>query len=390
MIDKVLLFPYWLSLKMRHFLYDRGIKKVHQADVPTVCIGNVTVGGTGKTPHTELLLRMMLADDVLGRKGIAVLSRGYKRKSKGFQQVTSDGTAAEYGDEPLQIKRKFPMVTVAVDKSRIKGCDFLVHPEKLHTEKAGRKCNDKSFPAAEVIILDDAYQHRSLNPTLSIVLIDFNRPTFKDHLLPIGRLRDLPERVHKADILIVTKCPYDMNSWQKCTWAENLGIKKFDAQTCCGIRPDGQKQYIFFSQIAYDTPEAVFPEGDARYVYTKRLILFSGIANDTPLRRWLSGEYQIVRHFSFADHHDFTRANMASIASAARTFPTAVIMTTEKDAQRVRDSKHLKGDMKQRMFYLPIKTRFVTEEEGRIFISAVKKSLTGSDSEIPQTPHEWY
>ena len=156
MIDKVLLFPYWLSLKMRHFLYDRGIKKVHQADVPTVCIGNVTVGGTGKTPHTEMLLRMMLADDVLGRKGIAVLSRGYKRKSKGFQQVTSDGTAAEYGDEPLQIKRKFPMVTVAVDKSRIKGCDFLVHPEKLHTEKAGRKCNDKSFPAAEVIILDDA------------------------------------------------------------------------------------------------------------------------------------------------------------------------------------------------------------------------------------------
>ena len=390
MIDKVLLFPYWLSLKMRHFLYDRGIKKVHQADVPTVCIGNVTVGGTGKTPHTEMLLRMMLADDVLGRKGIAVLSRGYKRKSKGFQQVTSDGTAAEYGDEPLQIKRKFPMVTVAVDKSRIKGCDFLVHPEKLHTEKAGRKCNDKSFPAAEVIILDDAYQHRSLNPTLSIVLIDFNRPTFKDHLLPIGRLRDLPERVHKADILIVTKCPYDMNSWQKCTWAENLGIKQFDAQSCCGIRPDGQKQYIFFSQIAYDTPEAVFPEGDSRYVYTRRLILFSGIANDKPLMRWLSGGYQIVRHFSFADHHDFTRANMASITSAAKAFPTAVIMTTEKDAQRVRDSKHLKGDVKQRMFYLPIKTKFVTEEEGRTFISAVKKSLIGSDSETPLTPREWY
>ena len=103
MIDTVLLFPYWLSLKIRHYLYDKGIKTVHQADVPTVCIGNITVGGTGKTPHTEMLIRSMLKDNTLGRKRIAVLSRGYKRKSKGFQQVTIDGTAAEYGDEPMQI-----------------------------------------------------------------------------------------------------------------------------------------------------------------------------------------------------------------------------------------------------------------------------------------------
>ena len=390
MMDKILLFPYWLSLKLRHFLFDRGIRKVHQADVPTICIGNVTVGGTGKTPHTEMLLRMMLADDVLGSKSIAVLSRGYKRKSKGFQQVTADGTASEYGDEPLQIKRKFPMVTVAVDKSRIKGCDFLSHPEKLLTEKAGRRCKDKNLPAADLIILDDAYQHRALKPALSIVLIDFNRPTYKDHLLPLGKLRDLPERVHKADMLIVTKCPYDMNSWQKCIWAENLGLKNFDVQTCCGTLPDGRRQHIFFSQITYDTPEAVFPEGDARYVYTKRLILFSGIANDTPLARWLSGDYKIVRRFSFPDHHDFSRADISSIASAAKSFPTSVIMTTEKDAQRLRDNRHIKGDMKQRLFYLPIKTKFVTEDEGRIFISAVKKSLTGSDSETPQTPREWY
>ena len=98
MIDKILLFPYWLSLKIRHYLFDKGIKKVHQADVPTICIGNVTVGGTGKTPHTEMLLRSMLADNTLGRKSIAVLSRGYKRKTKGFQQVTSEGSAKEYGD----------------------------------------------------------------------------------------------------------------------------------------------------------------------------------------------------------------------------------------------------------------------------------------------------
>ena len=374
-MDKILLFPYWLSLKIRHFLYDKGIKKVHQADVPTICVGNVTVGGTGKTPHTEMLLRSMLADSDLGRKSIAVLSRGYKRKSKGFQQVTADGSAADYGDEPLQIKTKFPMVTVAVDSSRIRGCDFLAHPEKLQTEKSARRCKDKNINPADLIILDDAYQHRKLKPTLSIVLIDFNRPTYKDHLLPFGRLRDLAERTHKADILVITKCPYDLNSWQKCTWAENLGLREFDAQTCCGIRPDGKPQHLFFTQITYDTPEAVFPEGDARYIYTKRLIMFSGIANDTPMLKWLSGDYKIVRHFNFPDHHAFTRGDIASIASASKAFPTAVIMTTEKDAQRIRDCRKIQDDMKQRLFYLPIKTKFVTEEEEKIFISVVKKSL---------------
>ena len=390
MIDKILLFPYWACLKLRHLLYDKGIRNVHQAEVPTICIGNVTVGGTGKTPHTEMLLRSLLMDNVIGRKTIAVLSRGYKRKTKGFQQVTTDGTAAEYGDEPMQIKRKFPMVTVAVDESRTQGCDFLVHPEKLQTEKAGRRCKHKDFLPADFIILDDAFQHRALKPTLSIVLIDYNRPTFKDHLLPLGRLRDLPERVQKADILIVTKCPYDLNSWQRCTWADNLGLKNFDALKCMGTRADGRPQHLFFSTISYDTAEAIFPEGDARYIHSKRMILFSGIANDTPMVRWLSGDYSIVKRFNFPDHHQFTKSNLNSISSAANTHSTAVIMTTEKDAQRIRDCKKLSYDLKMRLFYLPIKTKFVTEKEHEIFISAVKKSLTGSDSETQQIPREWY
>ena len=138
MIDKILLFPYWLSLKLRHFFYDSGLRKVSSADVPTICIGNITVGGTGKTPHTEMLIRTLLQDEEWGSRSIAVLSRGYKRKTKGFQQVTSDGTALAYGDEPLQIKKKFPGITVAVDKSRTEGCDFLAHPDKLQTTKKGK------------------------------------------------------------------------------------------------------------------------------------------------------------------------------------------------------------------------------------------------------------
>ena len=375
MIDKILLFPYWLTLKLRHFFYDSGLKKVSKADVPTICIGNITVGGTGKTPHTEMLLRTLLQDEKWGGKNIAVLSRGYKRKTKGFQQVTSDGSAIAYGDEPLQIKKKFPGVTVAVDSSRVEGCDFLVYPEKLETSKKGRKCIDKNLAASDLIILDDAFQHRALKPTLSIVLVDYNRPVFNDHLLPFGKLRDLPGRIAAADIVIVSKCPNEVNAWDKCTWAENLGIRNFDASSCSGTRRNGKKQHLFFSTITYDTAEAIFPEGNPRYIYTNRLILFSGIANDAPLLSYLSSNYKIVRHFRFPDHLKFSKGDMNTIASAAREFPTAVIMTTEKDCQRVRDCHKIKEELKQRMFYSPIKTVFLTENERENFIAALKAGL---------------
>lgn len=375
MIDKMLLFPYWLSLKFRHFLYDSGLKKVRQADVPTICIGNITVGGTGKTPQTEMLIRTLLQDEEWGSRNLAVLSRGYKRKTKGFQQVTADGSALAYGDEPLQIKKKFPEITVAVDKSRIEGCDFLAHPEKLQSSKKGRKCIDKNIPAAGLIILDDAFQHRALKPTLSIVLVDYNRPIFKDHLLPVGRLRDLPERIAAADIVVISKCPNDVNAWEKCTWAENLGIWNFDASSCSGTRRNGKKQHIFFTTITYDTAQAIFPEGNPRYVYTNRLILFSGIANDAPLMSYLSSDYKIVRHFKFSDHHKFSTGDINAIASAAKAFPTSVIMTTEKDCQRVRDCRKIKEELKQRMFYSPIKTAFLSENEQEKFISVLKDGL---------------
>ncbi len=375
MIDKLILFPYWLILKIRHFMYDCGLKKASKAEVPTICIGNITVGGTGKTPHTEMLIRTLLQDEEWGGKNLAVLSRGYKRKTKGFQQVTSDGSALAYGDEPLQIKKKFPEVTVAVDGARVEGCQFLVHPETLETSKKGKKCIDKNLPAADLIILDDAFQHRALKPTMSIVLVDYNRPVYKDHLLPLGKLRDLPERIAAADIIIVSKCPNEVNAWEKCTWAENLGIRNFDASSCCGTRRNGKKQHIFFSTITYDAAEAIFPEGNPRYIYTNRLILFSGIANDAPLLSYLSSNYKIVRHFRFADHHKFSNADINTIASAAREFPTSVIMTTEKDCQRVRDCHKIKEELKQRMFYSPIKTAFLSENEKEKFIEALKSGL---------------
>ncbi len=361
MIDKILLFPYWLILKIRHFMYDHGLKKVHKADVPTICVGNITVGGTGKTPHTEMLLRTLMQDMDWGARNIAVLSRGYKRRTKGFQQVVAEGTAKEFGDEPLQIKRKFPFITVAVDKSRKEGCDFLCNPDLVHTSKKARRCLHKDFPKADLIILDDAFQHRALKPTVSIVLVDYNRPTFKDHLMPVGKLRDLPERIKAADIIIVSKCPTYLDAWEKGKWKEALGVRK--------------DQHLFFTSIGYGQSQAIFPEGDPRYLYTQRLILFSGIANDKPLRNYLSGNYKIVRHFDFPDHHKFTKADISSINSAARAFPTSVVMTTEKDCQRIRDCKKVPDNLRQRMFYAPIQVNFFSEEEQELFASTLNGYL---------------
>ena len=378
MIDKLILFPYWLTLKCRHAFYNIGLFKSHQAAVPTICVGNITVGGTGKTPHTEMIIRMLLESEEWGDKNIAVLSRGYKRRSKGFQQVTVDGTAEDFGDEPLQIKRKFPNVTVAVDKSRKRGCEFLSNPELLQTSKKARRCISKDMPKADIIVLDDAFQHRALKPDFSVVLVDYSRPIFKDYLLPMGRLRDLPERIGAADIVIVTKCPTYIDDQQRNRWAANLGIKEYDPQTGEGTRKNGKKQHILFTSIAYDNAKAIFPEGDARYIYAKRLILFSGIANDTPFRNYLCGNYKIVKHFNFPDHHKFTRADMHSIRDAADNYPTSVIMTTEKDCQRVRDCRFIPGGLKQRMFHAPIKVEFLTEGDRNIFSSLLAEKLKES------------
>ncbi len=375
MIDGILLFPYWLTLKLRHAFYNIGLFKSHEADVPTICVGNITVGGTGKTPHTEMILRMLLESEEWKDKNIAVLSRGYKRQSKGFQQVIADGTAEDFGDEPLQIKRKFPQITVAVDKSRKEGCRFLSNPELIKTSKKGRWCINKEMPKADIIVLDDAFQHRALKPTLSIVLIDYGRPTFKDHLMPIGRLRDLRERVSAADVIIVTKCPSYIDDTQREKWARNLGMKEYNPEKCEGVRKKGKKQQILFTSISYDTAQAIFPEGDPRYLYAQRLILFSGIANDAPFRQYLCGNYKIVKHFNFPDHHKFTRGDMHSIRDAADNFPTSVIMTTEKDCQRVRDCKFIPGGLKQKMFYSPIKVGFLTEEDRDIFNEKLISSL---------------
>ena len=355
MLDQILLAPYYLSLRLRHALYDSGLKKTYPAGLPSISIGNVTVGGTGKTPHTEMLIRLLSGHPAWSGKQIAVLSRGYKRKSRGFQQViTEESDAAYYGDEPVQIKRKFPDVTVAVDKDRVEGCGFLLHPDSIKTSRKGRKCRHKEFAPADIVILDDAFQYRKLRPSASLLLIDWNRPLNKDRLLPFGRLRDLPSRLKAADSIIITKCPPYINEEERESWIDSAGLRD------CG-------KNIYFTTIEYGTPQAVFPEGDKRYAYSPRAILFSGIANNRPMRQYVAESYRILKTLDFPDHHKYSASDIRSIYSASKANPTALVLTTEKDAQRIMERKDIPDILKSKLFYLPIKVRFIDPAQEKSF-----------------------
>ena len=341
---------YSLVLSVRHFLFDKGIRKSVEADVPTVCVGNITVGGTGKTPHTEMILKKLLRSDDWAYSDIAVLSRGYKRRTKGFQLVSREGTAADFGDEPLQIAKKFPSVTVAVDKDRVEGCRLLT---------AGNA--ELGFPAAVLIVLDDAFQYRKLRAKVNIVLVDYNRPVHKDRLLPWGHLRDLRSRLCKADIIIVTKCPAYLDGWEREKWAKHVGLR--------------EGQTLLFSTVQYKSMEPVFPEADSRFIYSQRLVLFSGIARDTQLRYFLSDTYKIVKRFGFPDHHKYSRRDIRKILSAVREHPTACVVTTEKDAQRIVDVKKMPAEIRERLFMIPIEVAFLTPEEEATFTQVLLEKL---------------
>ena len=334
---------YKLILSIRNARYKGGKRSV-KAPVPTVCVGNITVGGTGKTPHIEMLLRELSETGSWGTRNVAVLSRGYKRRSKGFKALPYDASAAMYGDEPVQVKRKFPQSEVAVCKNRIEGCKALAEN------------------GADLILLDDAYQYRKLAADLNIVLVDYSRPVTRDSLLPWGRLRDLRKRLYDADMVIVSKCPYALEPQEKADYAKLLGYDSYDPETVTAAKGDA-RQTLLFTGIGYEHPMPVFDDADPRYVYSHKLVLFSGIADDTPLRNYLSDSYSITEHVRFPDHHRYTRADVRKLKATLKRNPTAAFATTEKDAQRLRDLQKMPRELRERMFYIPISVTFADDRE---------------------------
>ncbi len=354
--SKIFLFPYWLALKIRHFLYDKNIKKGSSCSVPVVCVGNITVGGTGKTPHTEMIIRL------LGEKfKIAVLSRGYKRQSKGFRIAQVTDTYKEVGDEPLQIKQKFPNITVAVCKNRREGLEkLLALPQGAAGQGACRP---------ELIILDDGFQHRKVKPAHNVVLVNYNRPIVGDNLLPIGLLRDLPEQIRRADSVIISKSPIAVYTDGIMDQSRTAEVVEAEERHWRGQMKLSAQQRLYFSEIRYGSPLAVFyGEGDTRYIYSKTAIFFTGIANDTEFRNNLVANYKVLDSLKFADHKNFSKADVRRINSWARKNPTAAIFTTEKDSKRLVSVKGLDKSVISRLFYVPIEVAIFPRSKEKEFV----------------------
>jgi tetraacyldisaccharide 4'-kinase len=285
--------PYGLALQARHWLYDRGLLPSFESKVPTIVIGNLALGGTGKTPHVELVLRALK-----NVSPITTLSRGYGRRSAGFREVEVGDDPAMSGDEPLQLKRKFPSARVFVGADRVAAIGKI----------------QELVPDLKVVVLDDAFQHRRLKGGLNILLTTFHRPWHKDALLPAGRLRDLPKHRERADIVIVTKCQGSPSAEEQQNWRKDLGLRS--------------DQQLFFSGIEYEQ----FPGKE-----TQNVLLVTGIADPRPLVWHLQERCLKLEHISFPDHHAFTDSDLRRLAERFGKFAPGpkVLVTTEKDAVRL-------------------------------------------------------
>jgi tetraacyldisaccharide 4'-kinase len=328
---RLLLFPfsalYGAIVKIRNLMYDWGVFQSVSVGVPTICIGNLTVGGTGKTPLVEYV-----ADLLSFNINVAILSRGYKRSTKGFQYVGIKSTANEVGDEPLQIKTKFPQLTVAVNGNRVEGAN------RIHIDNPGTK----------VIILDDAFQHRRIKSGFSILLVDYHRPIWNDFFLPTGNLRDSFRERRRADAIIFTKCP--------------PGLSDQDRRDAIARLTPQRHQSIFFSTIKYGALIPLFPEAcDTKILGNDtEAIAFTGIASPYPFFKYIEGLCLLRGSVLFSDHHFFSKKEIRAIFEKFLEIGAErkLILTTEKDAMRLKGLNIIPNEMKPHLHYIPIKVVF--------------------------------
>lgn len=334
---------------VRNWLFDQKILKETEYDIPIVCVGNITVGGTGKTPHVEYIVSHLAAD-----YKIAVLSRGYKRKTKGFILANSKSTPEMIGDEPFQIYQKFGMrVQVAVCENRRKGIEELL----------------KLFPDLQLIVLDDAFQHRWVKPKVSILLMDYHRPVYEDKLLPLGRLRESKSQVNRADMVIVTKCPEDIQPIDFRIKKKELNLQAY--------------QKLFFSRYEYGSLKPVFPDDAPYQVSLSRLssqdgvLLVTGIAHPRYLVKYFRQFPFKVKVDHFPDHHDFTRSDIDQIADKFKSVPGArkIIVTTEKDAVRLMHNPYFPQNLKPFTFYIPVTVKMIDGLDETEFIPELMSLL---------------
>ena len=343
-IVKLFLYPfallYDLITRFRNHLYDVGQKPSFTFDIPVVAVGNLNVGGSGKTPMIEYLVRL-LKDNF----AVATLSRGYRRKTTGYRSAKASDTARSIGDEPFQLFKKFGSgVRVVVGEERIAAIPNIL----------------QEFPDTNVILLDDAFQHRAVKPQLSILVTDYAQPFYNDFVMPLGHLREARKGASRADVIVVTKCDEQISTSQR-------DQMKLEIRNYAGDKP------VFFTGIRYMRP---VPFGN-RSIEEKSIIIVSGIAKTGSLEAFCNSNYTVIRHFNFPDHHHYSTRDVSDIEAfyKSQSIPVSVI-TTEKDMVKL-----LSSDMKPFVdrlpwFYLPIEQYFL--EDGLKFDEAILHSVTNA------------
>ena len=306
-----------LVTSIRNFIYNIGVIKSHQFNLPIISVGNLVLGGSGKTPTIEYLIRLLSKN-----YKIAVLSRGYGRKSKGFIIADSNSDTNLIGDEPMQYYRKFKNIIVSVDSNRVRGVNKLI------------KLNSKP----EIILLDDAYQHRRVKPGMSILLTKFNDLYSDDNIFPLGNLRESKSNANRADVVIVTKCDKNISKDQKRHIIQKLNI--------------GDNQKIYFSSIKYS--KMLYDKESSKLLSEFKNIKFTlvtGIANSSHMVNYLKDNDFNFNHLSFKDHHNYSDSDISNINN------NEIVITTEKDYVK------LYSRVTTKLFYLPIEFLIDNEEE---------------------------
>lgn len=355
LLSALLLYPisklYGFGMAVRNRMFEYGILKQTEFKVPVIVVGNLAMGGTGKTPHVEYIV-----ESLMGKYNIGVLSRGYRRSTHGFVLATPQSRPEDIGDESYQIYRKFgPDITVAVCEKRVVGINRMLEIN----------------PKIDMLILDDAFQHRYVKPTVSVVLTEFNRPIFTDSLLPYGRLRETRAALNRADIVIATKCPPGMEQLEYSIFGEKLNLFPF--------------QKLFFSRFEYGHFVPLFPEEAAEIPALETLrpgtsvLVVTGVANPKPFSRFLRRNKMKVKMMRFPDHHNFTSADMEAVKNGFAELPgeDKFIATTEKDAVRLINNPYFPHSLRSKIFYVPIKVAFINRGD-RDFITTLEKTIRDS------------
>ena len=326
---------YGLVIYIRNFLFDYQILKSSEFNIPVINIGNITAGGTGKTPHAEYLIRLLKYEF-----NVAYLSRGYKRKTNQYILADHFTTSEEIGDEARQIKKKFPDIHVAVDRRRVNGITRLMNDVK----------------DLDVILLDDAFQHRFVRAGLSILLIDYNRPLSRDYLLPAGLLREQVFEKKRANIILITKCPERLKPIDRRLVVKDLRLYPF--------------QHLFFTFLKDEVPKPVFktiPKVLTREEIKNmkpNILMIAGIANPRSFKRFIRNYSTQITEIIYPDHHSFTKKDIEIIISRFNAIEgdAKIIFTTEKDAIRLEKFSEIDVRIKEKMYFIPVTVSFMNED----------------------------